>query len=92
VREFEFTYQGKKELWKGLGKIKTIDPIIKSKKGKFITQVETFSSQKVAELRKKLQLEINTLTAKITEYNNNAELEIDFDLLQKTEKDLFAAA
>ena len=87
-----FTLCEKKELWKGLGKIKTIDPIIKSKKGKFITQVETFSSQKVAELRKKLQHENNTLTAKITEYNNNAELEIDFDLLQKTEKDLFAAA
>ena len=82
----------KKELWKGLGKIKTIDPILKAKKGKAITEVETFSAQKISQLRKNLQLEINTLTAKITAFNDTAELEVSDDTISTTEKHVLYAA
>ena len=82
----------KKELWKGLGKIKTIDPILKAKKGKSITQVESFTSDKVNQLRKNLQLDINTLLAKITAYNDSAELEVDDTTISKEEKNILYAA
>ena len=82
----------KKELWKGLGKIKTINPDLKSKKGKMLTQIETFTSQKISSMRAKLQLEINNLEAKITTFNDNAELEIEFDVLSTTEKQEWTAA
>ena len=82
----------KKELWKGLSKIKTIDPILKAKKGKAITQVESFSSQKVSQLKKDLQFEINALIAKITAYNDKSELEVDDISISKEEKHLLYAA
>lgn len=87
-----FTLCEKKELWKGLGKIKTIDPTLKSKLGKKITQVESFSNQRVQQLRKNLQLEINALMTKITKFNDDMELEVGDETLTTEEKHVLFAA
>lgn len=67
----------KKEQLVQLGMIHTINPQYKSSKGKSITITETFTKQKIDMLKKEIQLDINNLEKKITDFNNTTELEID---------------
>lgn len=55
-----------------------INPIEKSKKGmKGTGKREIFSSAKIASMIKSTQLEINKYDAKIAEFNNSTEIELD---------------
>ena len=66
-----------KEAIAQLKMIHTLDPKIKAKKGlKNIGSVETFSSAKIAQLIKDLQLVANKYDAKLANFNNNTEIDI----------------
>lgn len=71
-----YTLNEKKEQLVQLGMINCLNPAYKSKKGKKLTTIETFSKEKLSNLKNELQLEINSLEKKIEDFNNNTELEI----------------
>lgn len=57
--------------------IPTINPIEKSKKSnKGMSKAETFTSAKIAQLIKDLQLKANTYDAKLADFNNSTSIEI----------------
>lgn len=65
-----------------LGLIPTLDPSLKSKKGKKnLSKSEELTSQYIKNLRDNLMLKIIELKKKITEYNDNAELDITKPLM-----------
>ena len=66
----------KKEEFVQLSMINCMNPAYKSKMGKKIKTVETFSKEKLTALKKELTLEINALEKKIEDFNNDTELEI----------------
>lgn len=58
----------------------TINPATKAKAGvKGTGKIETFTSAKIASIKKNLQLEINKLDADIAKFNDNTTLEITND-------------
>lgn len=60
-----------------LMKKNTISPNAKAKAGKKGTGLdEVFSSAKITSMKKKLQLEINSIKTEIEEYNNNTTIDI----------------
>lgn len=66
-----------KEAIAQLKMIKTLDPKIKAKKGlKNIGSVETFSSAKIAQLIKDLQLVANKFDSKLEEFNKKTEIDV----------------
>lgn len=63
--------------WEEILKKNTINPATKAKAGaKGTGKIETFTSAKIAAIKKKLTLEINKLDADIAKFNDSAELEI----------------
>ena len=75
-----YTLSEKNEQLVQLGMIPTLNPALKASKGKkALGSTEVFTSAKIKSLKKKLQLEINALTKKIEEFNNNTELTISDD-------------
>ena len=66
----------KKEEFVQLSMLNCMNPAYKSKMGKKIKTVETFSKEKLTALKKELTLEINALEKKIEDFNNDTELEI----------------
>lgn len=72
-----FTLSEKQEQLFHLSKVPTINTLKKRKLGKKnIDENEVFTFQALAKKRNELQLEINTLTAQLEEFNNNASLNI----------------
>lgn len=73
-----FTLSEKQEQLFHLSKIKTIDPKLKRSKGKKnLNTTEELTSAYIANLKKKLQLEINGLNKEIEDFNESAELNLE---------------
>ena len=65
-----------------LGLVPTLDPAMKSKKGKKnLSKSEELTSQYIKGLRDNLMLKILELKKKILDYNNNADLDITSPLM-----------
>lgn len=66
--------------WEEILNKHTINPSIKAKAGiKGTGKIETFTSAKIASIKKNLQLEINKLDADIAKFNDTTTLEITSD-------------
>lgn len=64
--------------WEEILKKHTINPATKAKAGvKGTGKIETFTSAKIASIKKTLQLDINKLDADIAKFNDNTTLEVD---------------
>lgn len=74
-----YTLNEKKEQLVQLGMIKCISVTYKAKMGKNIKIAETFTKQKIDQLKNDLQLEINNLEKKIEDFNDKTELTISDD-------------
>lgn len=76
--ESVFTLSEKNEQFVQLGLIETLNSATKAATGKKkLSATEIFTSAKIRAMKKKLQLEINALTKKIEDFNNNTELTMD---------------
>lgn len=63
--------------WEEILKKHTLNPALKSKAGvKGLGKTETFTSAKIASIKKNLQLEINKIDAEIAKFNDETTLEI----------------
>lgn len=66
--------------WEEILKKYTINPTAKKKAGaKGTGKIETFSVEKIISIKKKLQLEINNIDAKIAKFNEDASITISDD-------------
>lgn len=66
--------------WEEILKKHTINPVAKKKAGaKGTGKIETFSVEKIGAIKKKLQLEINNLDAKIATFNDNTTISVEDD-------------
>lgn len=66
--------------WEEILKKSTINPATKAKAGsKGTGKIETFTSAKIASIKKKLQLEINKIDAEIAKFNDEAILDLGED-------------
>lgn len=73
--------------WEEVLKKHTINPATKAKAGaKGTGKVETFTSAKIASIKKKLQLEINKVDATIADFNDSTVITVidDDDIFEKT--------
>lgn len=68
--------------WEEIMKKATLNPVAKAKAGsagKSLGKTETFTSDKINAIKKKLQLEINKIDGEIAKFNESASIEITDD-------------